>query len=155
MSDHSGMRYLFQQPNLISTQDRLFPTFSEFYFDIKYIKSRENSVAYALSRRVQVNHIITMSSYGKHIQEKILQARHIHSSNKKRIHSSHLINHIPYSFTRPKVLLLCFKLLDCLIFEHENIFATKCTEFLNRILLLGPPIIQTNQSYDQHTQHTY
>jgi len=57
MSDHSGIRYLFDQPNLISKKARWLDTLSEFYFKIKYIKGKENRVVDALSRRVQVNHI--------------------------------------------------------------------------------------------------
>lgn len=52
MSDHSGLRYLFDQPNLNSMKSRWLATLSEFKFEIKYIKGKENSVAYALSRRV-------------------------------------------------------------------------------------------------------
>lgn len=40
---------------------------SEFDFEIKYIKGKEKRVADALSRRVQVNHTGTMSSYGKYL----------------------------------------------------------------------------------------
>ena len=42
MSDHSRIRYLFEQPNMIS----------EFEFEIKYIKGKENKVVDALSRRM-------------------------------------------------------------------------------------------------------
>lgn len=64
MSDHSGMRYLFDQPNVNAMQDGWLATLSEFEFEIKYVKGKENEVTYALSRRVQENHITTMSSYG-------------------------------------------------------------------------------------------
>ena len=47
---------------------------SEFDFKIRYIKGKENRVANALSRRVQVNHIATMSSYGTDLHDHILQA---------------------------------------------------------------------------------
>jgi len=36
---------------------------SEFDFEIMYIKGKENMVADALSRSVQLNQIVTMSSY--------------------------------------------------------------------------------------------
>ena len=39
-------------------------TISEFDFEIRYIKGKENRVADALIRWIQVNHIETMSSYG-------------------------------------------------------------------------------------------
>jgi len=74
MSDHSGMRYLFDQPNLNVRQAKWLATITEFHFYIRYINSKENRVADALNKRVQVNHIATMSSYGKKLQERILQA---------------------------------------------------------------------------------
>lgn len=40
-------------------------TLSEFDLELRYIKGKENMVVDALSRRVQVNHIVSMSSYGK------------------------------------------------------------------------------------------
>jgi len=57
MSDHSGLRYLFDQLNLNSRQDKWLATLSEFHFEIRYIKGKENGVADALSRKVHVNHI--------------------------------------------------------------------------------------------------
>lgn len=38
---------------------------NEFDFEIRYIKDKENIVVDSLSKRVQVNHIAGMSSYGK------------------------------------------------------------------------------------------
>lgn len=48
---------------------------SEFDFEIRYIKGKENRVAYALIMKVRVNHIAVMSSYGIDLQDQILQAR--------------------------------------------------------------------------------
>ena len=42
---------------------------SEFDFWIRYIKGKENKVVDALSRRIHVNHITTMSSYGPNLQD--------------------------------------------------------------------------------------
>lgn len=64
LSDHSGLRYLFEQPNLNVRQARWLATLSEFDFEIKYILGKQNQVADALSRKVQVNHIVVISSYG-------------------------------------------------------------------------------------------
>ena len=72
MSDHSGLRYLFDQPNLNSMQARWLATIREFEFEILYIKVKENMVADAIKRRVQVNHIETMSSYGIDLHDQIL-----------------------------------------------------------------------------------
>lgn len=45
---------------------------SEFVFEIRYIKVKENIVAYTLSRRIKVNHLADMSSYGIDLQDRIL-----------------------------------------------------------------------------------
>eukprot|EP00253_Pinus_taeda_P020143 PITA_20143 len=74
MSDHIGLRFLFDQPNLNGRQAQWLATISEFDFEIKYIKGQENKVADALSRQIQVNHLATMSSYGTDLQDRILQA---------------------------------------------------------------------------------
>jgi len=52
MSDYSGLRYLFYQPNLNNKQTIWLATLSEFDFEIKYIKGKENKVTDDLSRRV-------------------------------------------------------------------------------------------------------
>ena len=73
MGNQSGLRYLFDQPNLNARQVRWLVMISEFEFEMRYIKGKENRVGDALSRRVQVNHITTMSSYGTDLQDQILQ----------------------------------------------------------------------------------
>jgi len=67
MSDHSGLRYLFNQMNLSFRQARWLATIIEFESEIWYIKGKENMFAYAFSRRVHVNHITSMTSYGTKI----------------------------------------------------------------------------------------
>ena len=73
INDHTGLRYLFYQPNLNSRQVRWLDTLSEFDFRIRYIKGKESRVADSLSRKVHVTHIATMSSYGTDLQDRILQ----------------------------------------------------------------------------------
>jgi len=50
MSDHSGLQYLFDQSNTNGTQTRWLATISEFNFNIRYIKGKEEKVADALSK---------------------------------------------------------------------------------------------------------
>lgn len=76
MSDHSGLRYLFDQPNLNFRQARWLANLNEYDFEIRYIKGKENMVVDAISRRVQVNHIASIISYGTNLQEKILHNGH-------------------------------------------------------------------------------
>ena len=73
MSDHSGLRYLFDQPNQNVRKAICLAMINEFDFDIGYIKMKENMVANASSRRVQVNNIQAMSSYGRDLHDQILQ----------------------------------------------------------------------------------
>ena len=66
MTDHSGLRYFFDQHNINSRKAKWLDILNEFDFDfeISYIKGKENRVVYALSRRVQVNNISVVRSYG-------------------------------------------------------------------------------------------
>jgi len=50
MSDHIGLRYLFDQLNLIARQARWLATIINFDLDIRYIKGKENRVVDSLSR---------------------------------------------------------------------------------------------------------
>jgi hypothetical protein len=53
LMDNSGVKYLFNQsPNLNARQVRWQAFLSEFDFEVKHIKGKENKVADALSRRV-------------------------------------------------------------------------------------------------------
>ncbi len=54
---------MFDQPNINARKARWLATLSEFDFELRYIKGKENRVADALSRRVQVNHIAAVSYY--------------------------------------------------------------------------------------------
>lgn len=73
MTDHIGLRYLFGQSNLNAKQARWLAMISEFYFEMIYIKGKENKVTYALNRWVQVNHLAAMRSYETDLQDKILR----------------------------------------------------------------------------------
>lgn len=62
--DHGGPKYLFEQPKLNESKSRWLATLSEFNFEIKYIKGKENLVVETLSQRVQLNHSTSISSSG-------------------------------------------------------------------------------------------
>jgi hypothetical protein len=53
MTDHCGLKYLFDQPRLNARQARWMVLISEFDFEIKHIKGKENKVADALNQSVQ------------------------------------------------------------------------------------------------------
>eukprot|EP00253_Pinus_taeda_P022840 PITA_22840 len=63
MSDHIGLKYLFDESNLNARQARWLAMINEFEFEIRYVKGKENKVEDYLSRRVHVNHLASMSSY--------------------------------------------------------------------------------------------
>ena len=72
MSDHSGLRHLFDQPNMNAKQARWLPMINEFDFEIRYIKGKENRVSYSLRIHIHVNHIVAMSYYEISLQDQIL-----------------------------------------------------------------------------------
>ena len=60
-TDHNGLKYLFDQPTLNARQSRWLEFLSEYNFDIKHIKGKENKVVDALSRRVLELHATAIS----------------------------------------------------------------------------------------------
>jgi hypothetical protein len=57
---HSGMKYLFGQPTLNARKIRWLEFISEYDFEIKNIKGKENKVDDALIRRVHEMHATTI-----------------------------------------------------------------------------------------------
>jgi hypothetical protein len=52
LTDNSGVKYLSNQPDLNARQARWLAFLSEFDFEVRHIKGKENKVADALRRRV-------------------------------------------------------------------------------------------------------
>jgi len=75
MIDHGGLKYLFEQPKLNARKARWLATLIEFDFETKYIKGKENRVDDAPRRRLQINHITSISSYGTNLEERIKYGR--------------------------------------------------------------------------------
>jgi len=75
MTDHIALKYLFDQPKLNVRKARWLAILSEFDFEIQFIKGKENMVTDTLSRKVQINHLTTISSYGSNLGERIIDAR--------------------------------------------------------------------------------
>jgi hypothetical protein len=63
MTDHCDMKYLFDQPRLNVIHSWWMVLISEFDFEIKHIKGKENKVENALNRSVQTVHL-AMESVG-------------------------------------------------------------------------------------------
>jgi hypothetical protein len=71
MIDHCGLRSLFDQPKLNSRKARWMPLLSEFDFEIKHIKGKENRVVDALSRSLKMIHLEAMSTCEKNVRERV------------------------------------------------------------------------------------
>jgi hypothetical protein len=71
--DHNGLKYLFDQPTLNARQSIWLEFLSEYGFDIKHIKGKENKVVDALSRRVHELHATTISMYQSDLKDRIIE----------------------------------------------------------------------------------
>jgi hypothetical protein len=75
MTDHCGLRHLFDQPKLNARQARWMDLLSEFDFEIKHIKGKENRVVDALSRSVKMIHLPVVSTYETDVRERVRNAQ--------------------------------------------------------------------------------
>jgi hypothetical protein len=71
MTDHCGLRHLFDQPKLNVRQSRWMAILSEFDFEIKHIKGKENRVVDALSRSVKMIHLAVVSTCEMDVRERV------------------------------------------------------------------------------------
>jgi hypothetical protein len=62
MIDHCGLQYLFDQPKFNSRQARWMYLLSEFDFEIKHVKGKENKLVNALSRSMKTIHLVVVST---------------------------------------------------------------------------------------------
>ena len=75
LTDHYGLRYLFDQPKLNTRQARWMTLLSEFDFKIKHIKGKENRVADALSRSMKIIHLAAVSTCEMDVKERVINAQ--------------------------------------------------------------------------------
>jgi hypothetical protein len=75
MTDQCGSRHLFDQSKLNARKARWMALLSEFDFEIKHIKGKENTVADALSRSVKMIHLVAVSTCETDIREIIRNAQ--------------------------------------------------------------------------------
>jgi hypothetical protein len=71
-TDHFGLKHLFGQPTLNARQTRWLEFLSEYDFEIKHIKGKENQVFDALSRRDHEVHIANIIMYETYLKDKII-----------------------------------------------------------------------------------
>ena len=74
MTDHCGLRRLFDQPKLNARKARWMALLSEFNFEIKRIKGKENRVVDALSRSIKMIHIASVSTCETNVRERVRNA---------------------------------------------------------------------------------
>ena len=72
MSDNISLKYLFDQQNLNARQAKWLYFLSEYEFEIKHIKGKENNVANTLNRHT--NLLFASSSYESDLENQILNA---------------------------------------------------------------------------------
>jgi hypothetical protein len=71
-TDQIGLKYIFEQPTLNFRQIIWLKCLSEYDFDIKHIKGKENKVSDALSRRVHIMHATTVNMHRSDLKRRIL-----------------------------------------------------------------------------------
>ena len=71
-TDHIGLKCLFEQPALNSRQTRWLEFLSEYDFDIKHIKGKENKFFDALSKKVHLMHATVVNMHQSDLKRRIL-----------------------------------------------------------------------------------
>jgi hypothetical protein len=71
LTDNSGAKYLFNQPDLNARQARWLAFLSEFDFEVRHIKGKENKVADALRRRVHGLFEVNISRTESDLEQRI------------------------------------------------------------------------------------
>jgi hypothetical protein len=75
LTNNSGLKHLFNQPDLNVRQERWLVFLSEFNFDVRHIKGKENKVAYALSQRISEIYEIIINKEENDIEQRIKSGR--------------------------------------------------------------------------------
>ena len=71
MSNNISLKYLFDQQNLNARQARWLAFLSEYDFEIKHIKGKENKVVDALSRNPVTSFVGAISIYKTKLEDKL------------------------------------------------------------------------------------
>ena len=72
--DHCDLKHLFGHPTLNARQTRWLEFQSEYDFEIKNIKGKENQVVDALNMRAHEVHVATINIYRTNLKDKIIEA---------------------------------------------------------------------------------
>jgi hypothetical protein len=71
MTDHYGLRHPFDQPKLNFRKARWMALLSEFDFEIKHIKGKENRVVDALIKSIKMIHLAAVSTCETNVRERV------------------------------------------------------------------------------------
>ena len=72
-----SLKYLFDQLNLIARKSRRLDFLSEYHFELKNIKGKENKVPNALSWQTHMIYEVTLSQTDAYFHEKIRTANKV------------------------------------------------------------------------------
>ena len=75
--NNCGLKHLFGHPTLNSSQTRWLEFLSEYDFEIKHIKGKENQVVDALKKRAHEVHIAAINMYRTDLKDKIIAAANL------------------------------------------------------------------------------
>ena len=75
--DNMSLKYLFDQPNMNARQARWLAFLSEYHFELKHIKGKENKFVDALSRRTHMIYEVTLSQTDAYLHEKIIMTNKV------------------------------------------------------------------------------
>ena len=71
MSDNISLKYLFDQQNMNARQARWLAFLSEYDFEIKHIKGKENKVVDALRKYAVTSFVAAITSYKTELEDKL------------------------------------------------------------------------------------
>ena len=72
-----SLKHLFDQPNLNVRQSRWLDFLSEYHFELKHIKGKENKVADALSQQTHMIYEVTLIQTDAYFHENIKTANNV------------------------------------------------------------------------------
>ena len=76
-TDNMSLKYLFDQSELNTRQARWLAFLSEYHFEVKHIKGKENKVFDALSQQIHMIYEVTLSQTDPDLHERIRAANRV------------------------------------------------------------------------------
>ena len=76
-TDKMSLKYLFEQPNMNAMQAKWLHFFSEYHFELKNIKGKENKIVDALNRQTHMIYEVTLIQTNLDFHERIRTANRV------------------------------------------------------------------------------